>query len=98
RTGATRPPYTTLFRSAGHVRAGARLQAVDAIGRHGQEAEERAVGRDTHGDAVDGEDRAAGAGRAEDERRVADRDGGALRRVDQRSEEHTSELQSRENL
>src|SRR5204862_8302534 len=85
-------PYTTLFRS--HV-GGARREAQRPGGRHGRVAGGGLVGDDAHlpGEAA----------------RLADRllrpmagiqviDGGVGAREVQRSEEHTSELQSRRDL
>src|SRR5690606_41708255 len=85
-------PYTTLFRSA---LAGHRRSQERARGRRGSRA---AAGRTERGDG--------GGAALRDARRPYGRDGRHLRRDGlgqggggaPRSEEHTSELQSRENL
>src|SRR3712207_6916676 len=85
-------PYTTLFRSLG---AAAR---ADQQGGGRREPERARAGDDEHGDRRrEGERRRLT--RAEPEGQRGDRDGDDDRHEDtRRSEEHTSELQSRQYL
>src|SRR5690606_41295090 len=85
-------PYTTLFRS--HHRDPAQFTAV-ADDRRAREAERRLADQQHHGLLTGGVKLGAPAVRGPRSREAAciDREQGG-----ERSEEHTSELQSRENL
>src|SRR5690606_40824783 len=91
-------PYTTLFRSLPRPQR----EGPDGVARQVARGGRRVSGGQEHVDAASGQ--VAGARRIGNPAQRTDRDCVQLRRSggagegDQRSEEHTSELQSRENL
>src|SRR3712207_9529163 len=87
-------PYTTLFRSVGAVR----LAALDAVAPTGEVSlGHGARGRDEPGQVREGVQPVEEALLRHTDRGLRVRRAGA-RRVAERSEEHTSELQSRQYL